>query len=168
MESTEKKSDKANATEEIVSDGTVVKEEVKLEQTVVTEEIKSDKANATGRRKRAVARVRITPGTGHRMVNGRKFKNYFEKNSIILLTEAPVKLLGLGNKINIIANVFGGGISGQAGAVRLGIARALVKLFPERKTEIKKMGFLTRDARVVERKKYGRPKARKRFQFSKR
>jgi len=131
-------------------------------------ETKSDIAKATGRRKRAVARVRIASGTGHRMVNGKKFKNYFLKNSVLISTEAPVKLLGLETKINIIAKVFGGGISGQAGAVRLGIARALVKLFPERKTEIKKMGFLTRDARVVERKKYGRPKARKRFQFSKR
>lgn len=164
----ETESDVAKDIGETKSDVANIAVEIKSDIANDTEETRADIVRATGRRKRAVARVRITPGTGHRMANGKNFKNYFERNSILILTEAPVKLLGIGSKINIIANVFGGGIAGQAGAVRLGISRALVKLFPDRKAEIKKMGFLTRDARVVERKKYGRPKARKKFQFSKR
>ena len=122
----------------------------------------------TGRRKESVARVRLVPGDGHRMINGKKFSDYFNRKSFLILMESPLNVMGLSGKFNVLVNANGGGKSGQAGAVKLGIARALIKAFPDRKGELKRLGFLTRDARVVERKKYGRPKARKRFQFSKR
>lgn len=122
----------------------------------------------TGRRKEAVARVRLVIGKGHRMINGKRFKDYFKSKSMLILMDSPLNILGVGEKFNVLVKAHGGGISGQAGAVRLGIAKALVRFFPDRKAELRKHGFLTRDARAVERKKYGRPKARKRFQFSKR
>ncbi len=124
--------------------------------------------DAIGRRKDAVARVRLTPGTGKRTANKRTMKNYLQRETLEMIIEQPLKLVGLSEKVDINVNVDGGGLSGQAGAIRLGISRALVKYNEELKPALKKEGFLTRDPRMVERKKPGQPKARKRFQFSKR
>jgi len=124
--------------------------------------------DAIGRRKDAVARVRLTPGTGKRTANKRTMKNYLQRETLEMIIEQPLKLVGLSEKVDINVNVDGGGLSGQAGAIRLGISRALVKYDEELKSALKKEGFLTRDPRMVERKKAGQPKARKRFQFSKR
>ncbi|OQX70977.1 MAG: 30S ribosomal protein S9 [Candidatus Cloacimonas sp. 4484_275] len=124
--------------------------------------------DAVGRRKDAVARVRLTPGTGKRIANKRTMKEYLARETLEMVVEQPLKLVGLSDKVDINVNVKGGGLSGQAGAIRFGIARALVKYDEELRPILKKNGFLTRDPRMVERKKPGRPKARKRFQFSKR
>ncbi len=124
--------------------------------------------DAIGRRKDAVARVRLTLGTGKRTANKRTLKNYLQRETLEMIIEQPLKLVGLSEKVDINVNVDGGGLSGQAGAIRLGISRALVKYNEELKPALKKEGFLTRDPRMVERKKPGQPKARKRFQFSKR
>ena len=124
--------------------------------------------DAIGRRKDAVARVRLTPGTGKRTANKRTMKNYLQRETLEMIIEQPLNLVGLSEKVDINVNVDGGGLSGQAGAIRLGISRALVKYNEELKSALKKEGFLTRDPRMVERKKPGQPKARKRFQFSKR
>ncbi len=123
---------------------------------------------ATGRRKRSVARVILTPGTGKIIVNGKSVEEYFPRETLRMILMQPLQLAGVVGKYDAIVNVDGGGLSGQAGAVRHGIARALVSLNPDLKPKLKKEGFLTRDPREVERKKYGQPKARKRFQFSKR
>ncbi len=123
---------------------------------------------ATGRRKTAVARVVLTPGTGAITVNGRTLEDYFpieaHRKDILL----PLELTNTVGQFDIRATVTGGGISGQAGALRLGIARALVQLDEEFRKILRPAGLLTRDPRMVERKKYGQKKARKRFQFSKR
>lgn len=124
--------------------------------------------DALGRRKKSVARVRLTPGTGKRIANGNTIKNYLHRESLKMLVEQPLEAVGLSEKVDIKVNVFGGGVSGQAGAIRHGIARALLKYDESLRKELKNRGFLTRDPRMVERKKPGRPKARKRFQFSKR
>ncbi len=124
--------------------------------------------DAIGRRKESVARVRLTPGTGKRMANQRTMKNYLAREILEMLIEQPLKIVGLSEKIDINVNVSGGGLSGQAGAIRLGISRALCKYDEELRPMLKKEGFLTRDPRMVERKKPGQPKARKKFQFSKR
>ncbi|MCD6181979.1 MAG: 30S ribosomal protein S9 [Candidatus Cloacimonetes bacterium] len=124
--------------------------------------------DAVGRRKDATARVRLTPGTGKRMANGRTMKNYLARETLEMIIEQPLQVSSLSEKVDIKVNVNGGGLSGQAGAIRLGIARALVKYDEELKPLMRKNGFLTRDPRMVERKKPGQPKARKRFQFSKR
>lgn len=124
--------------------------------------------DAVGRRKDAVARVRLTPGTGKRIANKRTMKEYLARETLEMVVEQPLKLVGLSDKVDINVNVKGGGLSGQAGAIRFGIARALIKYDEELRPILKKNGFLTRDPRMVERKKPGRPKARKRFQFSKR
>ena len=124
--------------------------------------------DAIGRRKDAVARVRLTPGTGKRTANKRTMKNYLQRETLEMIIEQPLNLVGLSEKVDITVNVNGGGLSGQAGAIRLGISRALVKYNEELKPALKKEGFLTRDPRMVERKKPGQPKARKKFQFSKR
>ncbi len=121
-----------------------------------------------GRRKEAVARVRLKPGTGQITVNKKAVKEYFGRETSIMLLVEPLKLLEQLDKLDIDVNVRGGGHSGQAGAIRLGVTRALMEYNPEFRPALKKAGFITRDARVVERKKYGRPGARKRFQFSKR
>ena len=123
---------------------------------------------ATGRRKEAVARVRLQPGTGVITVNKRPIDAYFGRETSKMILVEPLKLLEQHDKLDIAVNVRGGGLSGQAGAIRHGITRALVEYNPEFRPALKKAGFLTRDARGVERKKYGRPGARKRFQFSKR
>lgn len=124
--------------------------------------------DAVGRRKKSVARVRLTPGTGKRIANKITMKKHLQRETLEMIIEQPLNLVGLSDKVDISANVNGGGLSGQAGAIRHGIARALVKYDEELKSELKKNGFLTRDSRMVERKKPGQPKARKKFQFSKR
>ncbi|MBX7096942.1 MAG: 30S ribosomal protein S9 [Myxococcaceae bacterium] len=123
---------------------------------------------ATGRRKEATARVWIKPGNGNLIINGRKLDDYFGRETSKMVINQPLQVLEQMGKIDATVNVVGGGLSGQAGAIRHGISRALCKLNPEFRSPLKKAGFLTRDARAVERKKYGRPGARKRFQFSKR
>jgi len=122
----------------------------------------------TGRRKSAVASVILKEGSGKRTVNGREFKDYFHSDVQDMVANLPFSVLGNGDKWDVIVNASGGGIAGQMGAVRLGIARALVEQNAEVKPALRHANLLTRDARVVERKKYGRKKARKRFQFSKR
>ena len=123
---------------------------------------------ATGRRKRAVARVRLTHGDGTQTINGRPVQEYLPRETLVLLLNQPFEAIDGAGKYNISAKVHGGGMSGQTGAVRLGIARALILLDPSFRPALKAKGLLTRDARVVERKKYGQPGARKRYQFSKR
>jgi len=124
--------------------------------------------DAVGRRKNAIARVRITPGTGKRTANNRTIKNYLNRETLEMVVEQPLKLVGLSDKLDVKVNVVGGGLAGQAGAIRHGISRALCIYDLELRPALKKEGFLTRDPRMVERKKPGRPKARKKFQFSKR
>ena len=121
-----------------------------------------------GRRKESVARVRIAPGTGNITINGRTMDEYFGRETSKMILVEPLKLVDQMGKLDIHVNAKGGGLSGQAGAIRHGISRALCELNPEFRPVLKKAGFMTRDARAVERKKYGRPGARKRFQFSKR
>ena len=126
-------------------------------------------ANITvGRRKESVARVRLAPGTGNITINGRTMDLYFGRETSKMILVEPLKLVDQMGKLDVFVNAAGGGLSGQAGAIRHGISRALCDLSPEFRPVLKKAGFLTRDARAVERKKYGRPGARKRFQFSKR
>ncbi len=124
--------------------------------------------SATGRRKSAVARVYLTEGKGNIIVNDRDYREYFEHESLAYLVTQPLVLLKINDKYDIIANIDGGGIKGQAEALRHGISRALVRVDADFRPLLKENGFLTRDPREVERKKAGRPKARKRFQFSKR
>jgi len=124
--------------------------------------------DAIGRRKESVARVRLTPGTGKRIVNKRPMKNYLQRETLEMVVEQPLKLVNISEKLDVNVKIKGGGLSGQAGAMRLGIARALLKYDSELRPVLKKNRLLTRDSREVERKKPGRPKARKRFQFSKR
>ncbi len=123
---------------------------------------------ATGRRKYAIARAWVSPGTGEIVVNARPFNDYFPRPSLQTLIQAPFEVTGLMGKYNVKASVCGGGTSGQAGALRHAISRALVIMTPSLRTPLKKEGFLTRDSRVKERKKYGQKGARKRFQYSKR
>jgi small subunit ribosomal protein S9 len=126
--------------------------------------------HAVGRRKASVARVWITPGQENASIkiNGRDVEDYFDRNTHALIAMAPLELTGLGEGLQIKINVHGGGNTGQAGAIRHGLTRALIELEPETRGALKKAGFVTRDARRVERKKYGQPGARRRFQFSKR
>lgn len=124
--------------------------------------------SAVGRRKTSVARVLLRPGKGGYKINNRTLEEYFPFETIQILIKKPLTLTDNLDKYDIIVNVRGGGISGQAGAVQLGIARALVKIDEKYKAELKTQKLLTRDPRMVERKKYGQKKARKRFQFSKR
>jgi small subunit ribosomal protein S9 len=123
---------------------------------------------ATGRRKVSIARVRMKPGTGEFSVNSRTLDEYFGRETSKMILKQPLEVVEQLGKVDISVNVCGGGMSGQAGAIRHGISRALLKLNPDYRPALKKAGFLTRDARSVERKKYGQPGARKRFQFSKR
>ncbi|NLW19716.1 MAG: 30S ribosomal protein S9 [Candidatus Cloacimonetes bacterium] len=124
--------------------------------------------NAVGRRKNAVARVRIAPGTGKRIINKVQMKKYLQRETLEMVVEQPLQELGISDSFDVYVNVSGGGLSGQAGAIRHGISRALVEYDENYRKSLKARGFLTRDPRMVERKKSGRPKARKRFQFSKR
>jgi len=137
-------------------------------KTSAKEKIQQKIYRGTGRRKSAVASVIIKEGTGKRTINGRDFKDYFLSEVQNMVANLPFSVLGNAEKWDVIVNANGGGIAGQMGAVRLGIARALVEQNAEIKPALRHANLLTRDARVVERKKYGRKKARKRFQFSKR
>lgn len=122
----------------------------------------------TGRRKRAVARVSLRTGSGKITVNGREFENYFPSDAARAIVRQPLLATETADKFDILINADGGGPSGQAGAAKLGIARALLEFNAELRGKLKESGFLTRDARKHERKKYGQKGARKRFQFSKR
>lgn len=127
-----------------------------------------EKINAIGRRKAAVARVYLSEGSGVITINKRSLDDYFPSSILQYVVKQPLLTLGVEDKFDIKVNLDGGGYKGQAEALRLAIARALVKVNPEDKAALRAEGFMTHDARVVERKKPGRPKARKRFQFSKR
>ncbi len=122
----------------------------------------------TGRRKKSIARVRLIPGTGDIKVNGRELEDFFPYEILVREVKRPLQLLGLETKYDVIVRVQGGGFTGQAGAIRHGIARALVKSDETLKSALKAEGFLTRDSRMKERKKYGLKKARRSPQFSKR
>ena len=122
----------------------------------------------TGRRKKSIARVRIVTGSGKITINKRDIEEYFDLETLKLIVRQPLTLTNTLDKYDVLVNVVGGGFTGQAGAIRLGVARALVKFDENLKSEIKKAGYLTRDSRVKERKKYGLHKARKAPQFSKR
>jgi len=123
---------------------------------------------ATGRRKTAVARVYMKPGTGIMEVNKRNFDDYFTRDSLKMIIQQPLEIVGKKDQFDFYINVRGGGIAGQAGAIKHGISKALTEFDLELRPLLKRAGFLTRDARIKERKKYGQPGARKRFQFSKR
>ena len=127
-----------------------------------------DTVNAVGRRKAAVARVYVKEGSGNIVIDKRPLEVYFPSSILQYVVLQPLNKLEVADKYDIMAHIDGGGFKGQAEALRLAIARALVKINPEDKPALRSEGFMTRDARVVERKKPGRPKARKRFQFSKR
>jgi len=123
---------------------------------------------ATGRRKTSVARVRMSPGTGDIVVNKQAYDKYFGRQALQLVVQQPFKVTGTVGRFDIKAVLDGGGLSGQAGALKHGIARALLSMNPDYRKPLRKAGLLTRDPRVKERKKYGHKKARKRFQYSKR
>ena len=125
-------------------------------------------AQGTGRRKTAVASIRLSQGTGRKIVNGRQLNEYLGRENLVLEVEKPLQVTGTHGKMDVICSARGGGISAQAGAMQLGIARALVEFDESFKKVLKKEGLLTRDPRMVERKKYGQVKARKRYQYSKR
>ncbi len=125
-------------------------------------------ASARGRRKSATANVKLFPGSGEITINGRPILDYLKRETLVMIVEQPLTVTETTGQYNIVASAKGGGLSGQAGAVRLGIARGLLALNDDLKTPLREAGLLTRDAREVERKKPGRPGARKRFQFSKR
>jgi small subunit ribosomal protein S9 len=129
---------------------------------------KIDQNYGTGRRKSAIARVWVTPGEGNISINGWDFKKYLGRPVLEILVKSPLVQLGMDGQFDIRATCKGGGITGQAGAIRLGISRALLEYDASLRSPLKKAGFLTRDARVKERKKYGRKKARRGFQFVKR
>ena len=124
--------------------------------------------SSIGRRKGSIARVYMSPGQGNIVINGKEFSNYISRKSLAIVVTQPLDLLDQRNAYDISVNVKGGGLSGQAGAIRLGISRALNQINEDFRSKLKEAGFLTRDARKVERKKYGQPGARKKFQFSKR
>jgi small subunit ribosomal protein S9 len=123
---------------------------------------------STGRRKEAIARVRLVPGTGEFSVNGRPIDDYFPTRVHRMVARAPLTLIERERDYDVVASIRGGGISGQAGAVRLGVARALIEIHPELRDQLKAEGFLRRDSREKERRKYGLKKARKAPQYSKR
>ena len=123
---------------------------------------------STGRRKEAIARVRITPGTGEIRINDRVLEDYFPTRVHRMVAQSPLRTIGREKDYDVLATIEGGGVNGQAGALRLGIARALIELEPELRPQLKEEGFLRRDAREKERRKYGLKKARKAPQYSKR
>lgn len=122
----------------------------------------------TGRRKKAVARVRLVPGDGRIVINNREFEDFFPNKTSRLIVQQPLEITEMNGRFDVVCRVHGGGVSGQAGAVQLGIARSLVKADPDLRPQLRKAGFLTRDPRMKERKKYGLHKARKAPQYSKR
>lgn len=123
---------------------------------------------ATGKRKSAIARVYMKAGSGNIVVNKRNYEEYFDRPSLKMVIRQPFEITGKSGQFDLYINVNGGGVAGQAGAVKHGISKALLEYDAELRSILKKAGFLTRDARIKERKKYGQPGARKRFQFSKR
>jgi small subunit ribosomal protein S9 len=129
---------------------------------------KQGRAYATGKRKNAIARVWVKPGSGKITVNGKDFNLFFARPVLQMILQQPIIAAARKDQYDVVATVSGGGLSGQAGAVRHGISKALTDYEPELRAVLKKGGFLTRDSRVVERKKYGKAKARRSFQFSKR
>jgi small subunit ribosomal protein S9 len=137
-------------------------------QAAVRRPVVTGQAGGTGRRKEAIARVRLVPGTGQWTINGRTLEGYFPNKVHQQIVSEPLVTLGAEGQFDVIALISGGGVTGQAGALRLGVARALTLIDPENRPSLKKAGFLTRDARVKERKKYGLKKARKAPQYSKR
>jgi small subunit ribosomal protein S9 len=126
------------------------------------------KYNATGRRKTSIARVNVSPGNGQITVNEEPVDSYFPRETLRMMIRQPLELTGMIGKLDVFAKVEGGGLTGQAGALKHGISRALTRLDSDLRSKLKKEGFLTRDPREKERKKYGQKGARKRFQFSKR
>ena len=129
---------------------------------------KNESWSSIGRRKSSVARVQMASGKGTFIVNKRPIENYFGRNTLKMMLGQPLELMQLSGKYDITVKVNGGGLSGQAGAIRLGISRCIEKINPDNRLSLKQAGMLTRDSREVERKKYGQPGARKKFQFSKR
>ena len=129
---------------------------------------KNENWSAIGRRKSSIARVQMAIGKGTFIINKRPIENYFGRDTLKMMLGQPLELMQLQGKYDITVKVNGGGLSGQAGAIRLGIARCIEKINPDNRLSLKQAGMLTRDSREVERKKYGRPGARKKFQFSKR
>ncbi|MCW5947418.1 MAG: 30S ribosomal protein S9 [Fimbriimonadales bacterium] len=123
---------------------------------------------ATGKRKNAIARVWLTSGSGNIEINGRPMSQYLGRQVLSMMVEGPLRQVGLDGKVDVKAICHGGGIAGQAGAIRLGIAKAVLEMAPDLRTPLRRTGFLTRDPRVKERKKYGRKRARRGFQFVKR
>jgi small subunit ribosomal protein S9 len=152
--------------EEYVGDYTSESAEVVVDE--APRPVLTGPAAGTGRRKEAIARVRIVPGTGKWTINGRPLESYFPNKVHQQVVNEPFVTLGVEDQFDVIARVNGGGVTGQAGALRLGIARALQLVDPDNRPPLKKAGFLTRDARAKERKKYGLKKARKAPQYSKR
>jgi small subunit ribosomal protein S9 len=162
-------SDTANSLADLETLGADVQAPAQIAAVIREQEIDAQgRAYATGRRKDAVARVWLKPGTGKIVVNGRDQEIYFARPSLRLVINQPFGVTERTGQYDVIATVKGGGLSGQAGAVKHGIAQALSKYEPLLRSAVKSEGFLTRDSRVVERKKYGKAKARKSFQFSKR
>ena len=137
-------------------------------QPAVRRPVTTGQSAGTGRRKEAIARVRIVPGTGQWQINGRTLEGYFPNKVHQQIVSEPLVTLGAESQFDVIARISGGGVTGQAGALRLGVSRALILIDAENRPALKKAGFLTRDARVKERKKYGLKKARKAPQYSKR
>ena len=129
---------------------------------------KTENWSAIGRRKSSIARVQMTSGKGKFIINERPIENYFGRDTLKMMLGQPLELMQLSGKYDITVKVNGGGLSGQAGAIRLGISRCIEKINPDNRLSLKQAGMLTRDSREVERKKYGQPGARKKFQFSKR
>lgn len=123
---------------------------------------------STGKRKTAIARVRMIPGTGNIVVNQKTYEQYFGRQALQMIVQQPFKVTGTVGRFDIMANIGGGGMAGQADALKHGIARALLLMNPDYRKPLRKAGYLTRDPRIKERKKYGHKKARKRFQYSKR
>lgn len=150
-----------------------VKEEKKVRKAPAkrTTKVKASKVQeflGTGKRKSSVARVRISVGTGKFVVNDKALEEYFDLDTLITMAKSPLVLTNTAGELDVKVNVYGGGSAGQAGAIRHGITRALISYRPELRAELKKAGFVTRDSRIKERKKYGLKKARKAPQFSKR
>ena len=129
---------------------------------------KNESWSAIGRRKSSIARVQMAIGKGTFIINKRTIENYFGRDTLKMMLGQPLELMQLSGKYDITVKVNGGGLSGQAGAIRLGISRCIEKINPDNRLSLKQAGMLTRDSREVERKKYGQPGARKKFQFSKR
>jgi small subunit ribosomal protein S9 len=165
--------DQINSLEELgaVAEGVIATEDAPVAEVVINREPVRDalgRSYATGKRKDAVARVWIRPGSGKVTVNGKEMNTYFARPVLQMILAQPFSVAGVTGQFDVVATVKGGGLSGQAGAVKHGVSKALQLYDPTLRPALKAAGFLTRDSRVVERKKYGKAKARKSFQFSKR